>query len=133
LSYVPEALAKVLNGQAMSTEKHIEKGESVPMSQEIIDDLNKKLKIQSDIIRGYEKVLRLNEQELSNADEIIRMYEQISDYSRSELKEAKETVQASSMVSNLSRDELMSAFDKIKALEEANRKLREESLKFNKD
>ncbi|MDF3821852.1 hypothetical protein P3G55_18245 [Leptospira sp. 96542] len=103
------------------------------MAGETVEELNKKLKIQSDIIKGYEKVLRLNEQELANADEIIRMYEQIIDYSRSELKEAKETVQASSMVSNLSRDELMDAFDKIKKLEESNRKLREESLKFNKD
>ena len=36
-------------------------------------------------------------------------------------------MQASDIVSNISRDELMSALDKIKELEQANKKLREET------
>lgn len=74
--------------------------------------------------------MRLNEQELENADEIIRMYETIIQYSGQELKDVKEAFDATSVVTNLSRDELISAMNRIKELELANRKLREESLKF---
>ncbi|EIE01786.1 MULTISPECIES: hypothetical protein [Leptospira] len=95
-----------------------------------VEELQKKIKIQNDIIKGYEKVLRLNEQELENADEIIRMYETIIQYSGQELKDVKEAFDATSVVTNLSRDELISAMNRIKELELANRKLREESLKF---
>ncbi|GBF37605.1 MULTISPECIES: hypothetical protein [Leptospira] len=95
-----------------------------------VEELQKKIKIQNDIIKGYEKVLRLNEQELENADEIIRMYETIIQYSGQELKDVKEAFDATSIVTNLSRDELISAMNRIKELELANRKLREESLKF---
>ncbi|EKR72748.1 hypothetical protein [Leptospira noguchii] len=97
---------------------------------ESIEDLQKKLKIQNDIIKGYEKVLRLNEQELENADEIIRMYEGIIQYSGKELKDVKEAFDATNVVTNLSREELMSALSRIKELENINKKLREESLKF---
>ncbi|TGJ99160.1 hypothetical protein EHO59_14875 [Leptospira semungkisensis] len=95
-----------------------------------VEELQKKIKIQNDIIKGYEKVLRLNEQELENADEIIRMYETIIQYSGQELKNVKEAFDATSIVTNLSRDELITAMTKIKDLELANKKLREESLKF---
>ncbi|TGL59473.1 hypothetical protein [Leptospira sarikeiensis] len=95
-----------------------------------VEELQKKIKIQNDIIKGYEKVLRLNEQELENADEIIRMYETIIQYSGRELKDVKEAFDATSVVTNLSRDELISAMNRIKELELANKKLREESLKF---
>ncbi|TGK35075.1 hypothetical protein EHQ12_15865 [Leptospira gomenensis] len=95
-----------------------------------IEELQKKLKIQNDIIKGYEKVLRLNEQELENADEIIRMYEGIIQYSGKELKDAKEAFDATNVVTNLSREELMGALSRIKELEGANKKLREESLRF---
>lgn len=90
----------------------------------------KKLKIQNDIIKGYEKVLRLNEQELKNADEIIRMYEGIVQYSGKELKDVREAFDATNSVTNLSREELMGALSRIQELENANKKLREESLKF---
>lgn len=96
-----------------------------------IESLQKKNKIQGDIIKGYEKVLKLNEQELANADEIIRMYERIVQYSGQELKDIKEAFDASSVVTDLSREELMAAMKRIKELEEANKKLREESLKFH--
>ncbi|TGK04205.1 hypothetical protein EHQ53_03390 [Leptospira langatensis] len=95
-----------------------------------VEELQKKIKIQNDIIKGYEKVLRLNEQELENADEIIRMYETIIQYSGQELKNVKEAFDATSIVTNLSRDELITAMSKIKDLELANKKLREQSLKF---
>lgn len=95
-----------------------------------VEELQKKIKIQNDIIKGYEKVLRLNEQELENADEIIRMYETIIQYSGQELKDVKEAFDATSIVTNLSRDELISAMNRIKELEHANKRLREESLKF---
>ncbi|PJZ49604.1 hypothetical protein [Leptospira saintgironsiae] len=95
-----------------------------------VEELQKKIKIQNDIIKGYEKVLRLNEQELENADEIIRMYETIIQYSGQELKDVKEAFDATSVVTNLSRDELISAMNRIKELEHANKRLREESLKF---
>ncbi|XDD48662.1 hypothetical protein AB3N59_09335 [Leptospira sp. WS92.C1] len=97
---------------------------------ESIEDLQKKLKIQNDIIKGYEKVLRLNEQELENADEIIRMYEGIIQYSGKELKDIKEAYDATNLVTNLSREELIDALTRIRDLENANKKLREESLKF---
>ncbi|EMJ99567.1 hypothetical protein LEP1GSC176_0497 [Leptospira kirschneri str. MMD1493] len=97
---------------------------------ESIEDLQKKLKIQNDIIKGYEKVLRLNEQELENADEIIRMYEGIIQYSGKEFKDVKEAFDATNVVTNLSREELMSALSRIKELESVNKKLREEALKF---
>ncbi|TGK08741.1 hypothetical protein EHO61_08620 [Leptospira fluminis] len=97
---------------------------------ESIEELKKKIKIQNDIIKGYEKVLRLNEQELENADEIIRMYETIIQYSGQELKNVKEAFDATSIVTNLSRDELITAMNRIKELELTNKKLREESLKF---
>lgn len=97
---------------------------------ESIEDLQKKLKIQNDIIKGYEKVLRLNEQELKNADEIIRMYEGIIQYSGKDLKDVREAFDATNLVTNLSREELMGALSRIKELVNANKKLREESLKF---
>ncbi len=109
--------------------KSIQIQECLRMS-ESIEDLQKKLKIQNDIIKGYEKVLRLNEQELENADEIIRMYEGIIQYSGKELKDVKEAFDATNVVTNLSREELMSALSRIKELENVNKKLREEALKF---
>ena len=39
-----------------------------------IEELQKQIKAQNAIIRGYEKVLRLNERELANADEMIKIY-----------------------------------------------------------
>ncbi len=98
---------------------------------ETVESLQKKVQAQSDIIKGYEKVLKLNEKELANADEIIKMYESIIDYSSHEMKNAQETLQASDIVSNISRDELITALGKIKELENANIKLREEALKLN--
>jgi Ser/Thr protein kinase RdoA (MazF antagonist) len=97
------------------------------MADESIEDLKKKIRAQAEIIRGFEKVLKLNEQELTNADEMIRMYERIVDYSRQELRNAQEAMDASSIVSNLSREELISALDRIKELEDANKKLRQEA------
>ncbi len=55
------------------------------------------------------------------------MYEQISEFARIELQQARETVKAQSEAQGLGRDELLGAFTRIKELEEANRKLRQES------
>ncbi|MEM7179471.1 MAG: hypothetical protein AAF518_01050 [Spirochaetota bacterium] len=96
-----------------------------------IEDLQKQIKAQNAIIRGYEKVLKLNEKELANADEMIKIYESIIAYSSSELKNAQETMNASHIVANMSREELIGALGKIKNLEDENKKLREESLKLN--
>ena len=79
------------------------------------------------IIDGYEKVLKLNVQEMKNQDEIIKMYESIVELSTSEIKDARETLAANSAVSSLSRNELIDAFAKIRELEEANKKLREQA------
>lgn len=124
LSYVPAG------NQVFTEFFEVNTNTGVVRMSESIEDLQKKLKIQNDIIKGYEKVLRLNEQELENADEIIRMYEGIIQYSGRELKDAKEAFDATNVVTNLSREELMGALTRIRELENANKKLREESLKF---
>jgi Ser/Thr protein kinase RdoA (MazF antagonist) len=96
-----------------------------------IESLKKQIDIQSKLLKGYEKVLQLNEKELANADEIIKMYESIMSYSSVELKNAQETVAASDIVASISREELMLALQKIKELETQNKKLREEALNLN--
>ena len=98
---------------------------------ESIESLQKQIMVQKKVIMGYEKVLKLNERELSNADEIIKMYETIMSYSSQELKNAQETVKATDIVATISREELLAAISRIRELEEQNKKLREESLRFN--
>lgn len=100
------------------------------MTEEItsrIELLRTELENKKNIISGYEKVLKFNEEELKNADAIIKMYESIVEYARTELKDAKENYEATIAVSSMSRNELLEAFAKIKKLEEANRKLKEKS------
>ena len=84
------------------------------------------------IISGYEKTLKLNEQEMENLDEIIKMYENITEAFRGELIDAKKTVEAISNNSKLSEAELKYAFGKIRELEEANRKLKMEKENVSK-
>jgi hypothetical protein len=78
------------------------------------------------LVLGYERILKLNEKELGNAEEIIRMYENIIEYARLEMKDLSETAKVRDEISNLSRKELMDALEIIDNLESQNRKLREE-------
>ena len=96
-----------------------------------IQELENEIKMQNVVIKGYEKVLKLNEKELANAEQMIKIYESIVAYSTEELKAVKETMSASDIVANMSREELISALGKIKVLEQDNKKLREESQKLN--
>jgi hypothetical protein len=75
---------------------------------ESIDNMRKQIETQKKLLLGYEKVLKLNEKELANADEIIKMYETIMSYSSEELKSAQETVKATDIVATISREELQS-------------------------
>jgi hypothetical protein len=93
------------------------------------DEVKAKNKDLNKIISGYEKVLKLYEQELANADEIITMYDTILEYSRSELKGITDVAKAKDAVSDLSRDELARALKKIEELEEQNRILRDQRIK----
>ena len=83
------------------------------------------------IISGFEKVLKLNQEELKNSSEIIKMYESIVEFSGNELKNVKEINEANQKVSSLSREELIQSLEKIKILEEENKRLRAQSEKIN--
>ena len=95
-----------------------------------VEDLREKVKTLENVITGLERILKLNEQEIANAEEIIQMYEQISDFASSELKEARETQAATEAAGSLSSGELKNAFGRIKELEQQNRALRDEADKL---
>ncbi|MBI3396755.1 MAG: hypothetical protein HY042_13035 [Spirochaetia bacterium] len=73
---------------------------------------------------ALDRIMKLTEQELANAEEIIRMYEAITEGLRQELVAAKDTLAASESVSSLSREEMKNALGRIKMLEGENQKLR---------
>ena len=95
-----------------------------------IAELKKQVETLGKVVKGLERILKLNEQEIANAEEIIQMYEQISEFARQELKDARESVQASESVSVLSSEELKAAFHRIGELDEANKKLKQEVVKL---
>lgn len=95
-----------------------------------IEELKKSIVKQDQIIQGLEKVLKLNEKEISNAEEMVKVYETITEFSRQEMVNIKDSMQAQEITSTLSSDELKKAFVKIGELEDSNKKLREEQNKI---
>jgi len=100
-------------------------------------------------IRGYETVVRLNDEEINQLEQMVAMYERIIEFSRAELLQAheekkaseqlseltreelitaKKTVEASETVSQLSRAELLEALTRIKELEMENKRLKEQRI-----
>lgn len=90
----------------------------------------KALKQKNDIlqktVKGYEKVLQLSYDEITNLEQIIKMYESMIEYSRQELLDARESIKASELLRDLSRDELIKAFTDIDLLVKANAKFKKE-------
>lgn len=99
-----------------------------PMSE--TEELKNQIKKQTNIIEGLEKVLKLNEQEISNAEQMVQVYETITEFSRQEMVNMKDSIQAREITSKMSADELKKAFSKIADLEHANQKLRAEQNKI---
>ncbi len=92
-----------------------------------VEELKERVKRLEAVVSGLERILKLNEREIANAEEIIQMYEQIAEFSRKELMDARETNKASEAAGSMSADELKNSFARIKDLEKENRKLREEA------
>jgi cysteinyl-tRNA synthetase len=95
-------------------------------SDKEIEELKIENKRLQSLVIGYEKILKLNEKELENAEEMIQMYENIIEYARLEMKDLSDTAKVRDEISNLSRKELMDALAVIDNLESQNRKLKEE-------
>lgn len=98
-----------------------------------IEDLKAKVEGQSRIIAGLERILKLNEEELANAQEMVKVYETITEFSRQEMKGVREAAEAQEAASNLSSQELQQAFGRIQELEVSNQKLREEQTKLKEN
>jgi cysteinyl-tRNA synthetase len=98
-------------------------GDSSDKELEELKIENKRLQ---SLVIGYEKILKLNEKELENAEEMIQMYENIIEYARLEMKDLNDTAKVRDEISNLSRKELMDALAVIDNLESQNQKLKEE-------
>ena len=92
---------------------------------ESLEELKERVKYLEHFVECYEKIMRLSEEEIANADKIISMYEQISEYTRKRMIEVREAEAARETVSDLSREELMRAFEQIKELKASNLKLRQ--------
>ena len=91
-----------------------------------LEALKQENEILKKTVKGYEKVLQLNDDEITNLEQIIKMYESMMEYNRQELLDARESIKASEMVRDLSRDELIAAFTDIDSLVQANAKFKEE-------
>ncbi|MCB1172664.1 MAG: hypothetical protein KDK39_03820 [Leptospiraceae bacterium] len=92
--------------------------------------LQAKIERQDEIINGLENVLKLNEQELANAEEMIKVYETITEFSRKEMISLKDSIEAREATSTLSSVELKKAFTRIAELEAANQELRARQSEF---
>ena len=96
-------------------------------------DDQKQIQLLERVIEAYEKIIKLNEQEIANSDEIIEMYETISETYRKELMEARQTANARDVVSTMASDELKLSLDRIKQLEQANKDLRKQAEELKPD
>ena len=96
-------------------------------------DDQKQIQLLERVIEAYEKIIKLNEQEIANSDEIIEMYETISETYRKELMEARQTAIARDVVSTMASDELKLSLDRIKQLEQANKDLRKQAEELKPD
>lgn len=91
------------------------------------EQLKEKVKSLEAVVSGLERILKLNEKEIANAEEIIEMYEQIAEFSRMERLDAQQAQSATEVAGQMSAEELKASFARIQKLEEENKKLREES------
>ena len=91
---------------------------------------SQQIEILEKVIKAYEKIIKLNEQEMSNQDEIIQMYETISETFRSDLMEAQQAATARDAVSSLASEELKKSMQRIAELEKNNKELRKQAAEL---